>query len=135
MRTPINVLLMAVFYWLAIYAVTIIPVIARNYHLNLIWMVLVVPNILRLIIGSVPKLAVDRMFFLASTLIALILTYAINLISKETKEAIKDHSTDRNKKLKMSALLMGTFAAGALITYAAGIDKSIYSNMGWETRR
>ena len=135
MRTPINVLLMAVFYWLAIYAVTIIPVIARNYHLNLIWMVLVVPNILRLIIGSVPQLAVDRMFFLASTLIALILTYAINLISKETKEAIKDHSTDRNKKLKMSALLMGTFAAGALITYAAGIDKSIYSNMGWETRR
>jgi hypothetical protein len=30
-------------------------------------------------------------------------------------------------------LLVGTFAAGALATYFAGIDTSIYSNMGWET--
>jgi len=30
-------------------------------------------------------------------------------------------------------LLAGTFAAGALATYFAGIDTSIYSNMGWET--
>jgi len=28
---------------------------------------------------------------------------------------------------------MTAFASGALITYYAGIDNSIYSNMGWES--
>jgi len=27
---------------------------------------------------------------------------------------------------------MGMLSIGALITYYSGIDKSIYSNMGWE---
>tara|TARA_Y100000401_G_scaffold11309_1_gene7737 strand:+ start:2931 stop:3077 length:147 start_codon:yes stop_codon:yes gene_type:complete len=43
-----------------------------------------------------------------------------------------DHKADVNKKLKLSALLAGTFAMGALGTYYSGIDNSIYSNMGWE---
>jgi|TARA_B110000305_G_scaffold123161_1_gene138022 hypothetical protein len=43
-----------------------------------------------------------------------------------------DHKADVNKKLKLSALLAGTFAIGALGTYYSGIDNSIYSNMGWE---
>lgn len=132
MKTPLNFLLMAIAYWIAIYGVTIVPQFVNNYYVNLLWMTLIIPNFIRFIIGSVPRLAVDRLFFLSTTLIAMVLTFAINLVSKETKEAIKNSDVDKSKKLKLSALLVGTFVAGALITYYAGIDTSIYSNMGWE---
>jgi len=134
MKTPVGILLMAIAYWIAIYGVTLIPQYVNNYYVNLIWLTLVIPNMLRFIIGSVPRLAVDRVFFLSTTVIAMVLTFAINAISKETKEGIKNSAADKSKKLKTSFLLMGTFAAGALITYYAGIDTSIYSNMGWETQ-
>ena len=134
MKTPIGILLMAIAYWIAIYGVTLVPQYVNNYYVNLIWLTLVIPNMLRFIVGSVPRLAVDRVFFLSTTVIAMVLTFAINAISKETKEGIKNSAADKSKKLKTSFLLMGTFAAGALITYYAGIDTSIYSNMGWETQ-
>jgi|SRR5210317_736314 hypothetical protein len=134
MKTPVGILLMAIAYWIAIYGVTLIPQYVNNYYVNLIWLTLVIPNMLRFIVGSVPRLAVDRVFFLSTTVIAMVLTFAINAISKETKEGIKNSAADKSKKLKTSFLLMGTFAAGALITYYAGIDTSIYSNMGWETQ-
>ena len=132
MKTPLSFLLMAIAYWIAIYGVTLVPQQVDNYYVNLVWMTLIIPNVLRLVVGSIPRLAVDRLFFLSTTLIALVLTFAINTISKETREGIKDSTADKSKKLKTSFLLMGTFAAGALITYYAGIDTSIYSNMGWE---
>lgn len=132
MKTPLSFLLMAIACWIAIYGVTLVPQHVDNYYVNLIWLTLVIPNVLRLVVGSIPRLAVDRLFFLSTTLIALLLTFAINMISKETREGIKDSTADKSKKLKTSFLLMGTFTAGALITYYAGIDTSIYSNMGWE---
>ena len=125
---------MAIAYWIAIYGVTLVPQYVNNYYVNLIWLTLVIPNMLRFIVGSVPRLAVDRVFFLSTTVIAMVLTFAINAISKETKEGIKNSAADKSKKLKTSFLLMGTFAAGALITYYASIDTSIYSNMGWENQ-
>ena len=125
---------MAIAYWIAIYGVTLVPQYVNNYYVNLIWLTLVIPNMLRFVVGSVPRLAVDRVFFLSTTVIAMVLTFAINAISKETKEGIKNSTADKSKKLKTSFLLMGTFAAGALITYYAGIDTSIYSNMGWENQ-
>ena len=112
---------------------SIVPQLSDNYYVNIIWMTLVIPNMLRLMVGNIPRLAVDRVFFLASTVIAFILTYLLNMVFKDTKEAIKDPVADKSKKLKMSALLVGTFTAGALVTYFLGIDTSIYSNMGWET--
>lgn len=132
MKTPLSFLLMAIAYWIAIYGVTLVPQQVDNYYVNLFWLTLVIPNVLRLVVGSIPRLAVDRLFFLSTTLIALLLTFAINTVSKETKEGIKSSTADKSKKLKTSFLLMGTFAAGALITYYTGIDTSIYSNMGWE---
>ena len=132
MKTPVNILLTAIGYWVAMYAVTLVPLLFKNYYVNLIWLTIVIPNMIRFAIGNIPRLAVDRVFFLSSTFIALVLTFFINQISSETKEAITDHKADVNKKLKLSALLAGTFAMGALATYYSGIDNSIYSNMGWE---
>lgn len=133
MKTPITVLLTAIVYWVLIYGVTLVPQFVKNYYVNLLWMTVVIPNVIRFAIGNIPRLAVDRVFFMTSTLIALVLTFLINQISKETKEAMTDPDASNNKKLKLSGLLAGTFAAGALATYFAGIDTSIYSNMGWET--
>lgn len=133
MKTPISVLLIAIMYWMVIYAMSVVPQLSDNYYVNIIWMTLVIPNMLRLMVGNIPRLAVDRVFFLASTVIAFILTYLLNMVFKDTKEAIKEPVADKSKKLKMSALLVGTFTAGALVTYFMGIDTSIYSNMGWET--
>ena len=131
MKTPVNILLTAIAYWLALYATTLVPLVSKNYYVNLVWMTVMIPNIMRFAIGNIPRLAVDRVFFLTTTLIALILTFAINLLSKETKEAVTD-GTDKGKTLKTNALLMGMLSIGAIMTYFSGIDKSIYSNMGWE---
>jgi mannose/fructose/N-acetylgalactosamine-specific phosphotransferase system component IID len=133
MKTPLSVLLMAIVYWLVIYGMSMVPNFSNSYTVNIVWMTLVIPNMLRLVVGSIPRLAVDRVFFLASTVIAFVLTYVLNQIFDDTKEAVEDPGASNSKKLKLSALLMGTFTAGALLTYYMGIDTSIYSNMGWET--
>ena len=135
MKTPIKVLIMVIVYWLSIYGLTLVPHMSSNYLVNLLWLTVVVPNTLRYIVGSVPRLAVDRIFFLSTSFIALVITYLLNLMMGDTKEAVKEYGSDRSKTLKLSALLMAAFAAGALITYYAGIDNSIYSNMGWETNQ
>jgi hypothetical protein len=134
MKTPVSVVLTAIMYWIIIYAMSIVPNLSENYYVNIVWLTLVIPNMLRLIVGSIPRLAVDRVFFLASTVIAFILTYLLNMAFKDTREAIKNPAANKSKKLKMSALLVGTFTAGALIVYFTGIDTSIYSNMGWENQ-
>lgn len=133
MKTPIDVVLTVIGYWLAVFALIIVPRFSRNYHVNLVWLTVVIPNLLRFIVGSIPRLAVDRNFFLMSTVFSLILVYVGNKIWKKTKESVTNYQeTDRRKAFELSALLMSSFAIGALVTYYAGIDKSIYSNMGWE---
>ena len=133
MKTPLSILLMVIVYWLAIYGISLVPHMTENYNLNLVWMTVIIPNVLRLIVGSIPRLAVDRLFFLSTSIIALIITFAVNTLWGDTREAVEKYGSDRSKTLKLSALLMSAFATGALITYFAGIDTSIYSNMGWES--
>jgi hypothetical protein len=133
MKTPLSVLATALAYWVALYIVLVLPQFSKSYVINLVWMTLIAPNVLRHAIGNIPQLAVDRGFFLVSTLIGFILVYLINQISPDTREAIKDNKASNDKKLKLGLLLSGTFAFGALVAYFAGMDKSIYSNMGWES--
>jgi hypothetical protein len=133
MKTPLSILLMVIVYWLAIYGISIVPHFSENYNLNLVWLTVIVPNVLRYIIGNVPRLAVDRIFFLTTSIIALVITFVVNAIWGESREAVEKYGSDRSKTLKLSALLMTAFATGALITYYTGIDNSIYSNMGWES--
>ena len=135
MKTPLSVLLTVIAYYITIYGITVIPHMSNNYFLNLAVITLVVPNILRYIIGNVPRLAVDRLFMISTTMIAFLITYVMNIVMSDTKDAVKEYGGDRSKTLKLSALLMTAFAGGALITYYSGIDNSIYSNMGWESNQ
>ena len=135
MKTPLSVLLTVILYYIAIYGITIIPHISNNYYGNLIILTLVIPNIFRHIVGSVPRLAVDRLFVFSTTVIAFVITFIMNKLWGDTKDAVKEYGSDRSKTLKLSALLMTAFTVGALITYYSGIDNSIYSNMGWESNQ
>jgi hypothetical protein len=72
---------------------------------------------------------------ISTTVIAFLITYGMNFILSDTKDAVKDYGSDRSKTLKLSALLVSAFTVGALITYYSGIDNSIYSNMGWESNQ
>ena len=135
MKTPLSVLLTVILYYIAIYGITIIPHISNNYYGNLIILTLVIPNIFRHIVGSVPRLAVDRLFVFSTTVIAFVITFLMNKLWGDTKDAVKEYGSDRSKTLKLSALLVTAFVSGALITYYSGIDNSIYSNMGWESNQ
>lgn len=132
MKTPVGAVVMVVLYWLIIYGFAVVPHISNNYNFNLIWLTIVIPNVMRFIVGSIPRLAVDRIFFLSSSLIALIVTYLVNKIWGDTRQAVEKYGSDRRKTLKLSILLMSAFIVGAAVTYVSGIDNSIYSNMGWE---
>lgn len=133
MKTPFDVLLKAAGYWVLVFIALLIPRVVNNYYVNLISLTVIIPNMLRFIVGQVPQLAVDRMFFLLSTVFALILTYMANKIWKDTANSIEKTPNDRRKIIELTTLLMITFVMGFLITYYSGIDKSIYSNMGWES--
>ncbi len=135
MKTPLSVVLVVIAYYITMYGITIIPHMSTNYLLNLAIITIIIPNIFRYVIGNVPRLAVDRLFMISTTVIAFLITYGMNFILSDTKDAVKDYGSDRSKTLKLSALLVSAFTVGALITYYSGIDNSIYSNMGWESNQ
>jgi hypothetical protein len=132
MSTPPSDLYMAVGYWIAVFYVALLPVVVENYNARLILITLIVPNLMRLVVNRLPRLAVDRSFFFTSTAIALILTYALHSYFKNLKEDFDKFGKDVKKTLEVSGLLTATFVAGALLTYYIGLDRSIYSNLNWE---
>ncbi len=130
MQTPVNDLLSAIFAWVVFYAVTQVPKHLDNYYVNLVFLTVVIPNAARAIVGSFPRLAVDRSFFAMSSLFALIVVFAINEMWKRSKDTVKNfHRSDRKKRLELTAILAGAFTVGALVIYFSGIDNSIYNNM------
>ena len=132
MKSSLTVLGYSIISWIILYAMLLVPQYTKSYLVNLLWMTIIAPNAMRYAVGMAPQLAVNRQFFFNATLISLILVYLINLASPDTREAMKDSGKASNdKKLKLSALLSGTFAVGALVSWRFG-DSSIYSNMGWD---
>jgi amino acid transporter len=132
MKTPIGTVVTAVLMWVIVYAITMVPMYTKNYWANLSLMTIVIPNILRLIVGQVPQLAVDRGFFFSSTIIAFITIEMMTRAIKSLKEQIKNYGQDRKKSLQISLLFLTAFIFGTIVTYMLGVDNSIYSNMGWE---
>ncbi len=130
MKSSLTVLGYSIISWIILYAMLLVPQYTKSYMFNLLWMTIVAPNAMRYAVGMAPQLAVNRQFFGLATFISLILVYVINLASPDTREAMVDSRASDDKKLKLSGLLSGTFALGALISWQLG-DTSIYSNMGW----
>ena len=133
MKTPVNVVLMAILYWILVYGVLIVPKFSDAYMVNLVWMTMVIPNLLRLMVGSIPRLAVDTFFFVVSTVFAMGITYLIGQYDKDVKEGLSKPTATTDKKVKASVLLVVAFIIGALMTYFLNIDTRIYSEMGWES--
>jgi hypothetical protein len=133
MKTPVNVVLMAILYWILIYAVLIVPKFSNAYMINLVWVSMVIPNVLRLMVGSIPRLAVDKFFFVVSTIFALGITYLVGQYDKGVKEGLSNSSATTDKKVRASVSLVMAFIIGALMTYFLNIDSRIYSEMGWES--
>ena len=131
MKTSYSVLGQAIMAWVIVFSMLAVPQFSRDYTINLIWMTLIVPNLLRFSIGKFPRLAVDRGFFFAATAISFAMIYIINQFSPDTREAMQDPNAPSSKKWKLICLLLGTFVAGNLIAHQF-FDESIYSNMGWE---
>lgn len=95
--TPPKDLYMAIFYWLVVYYVTLLPVLIKRYEVRLAMLTFVVPNALRMIVNRMPRLAVDRSFFFTSTLLALILTYILHLIFKKTRKDMDEFGKGRQE--------------------------------------
>lgn len=131
-KTPVNDVMMAIGYWVGVQMLVTLPIIVEQYEYRLLLLTLIVPNVLRMIVNRVPRLAVDRSFYFSATAIGAILTYLIHQYFKESKDEMKDYAKDTNKTLRVSILVASTFAAGALLTYYIGLDRSIYSNL-WES--
>jgi len=123
---------MAIFYWLLIYYIALLPVLIKQYEVRLVLLTLVVPNVMRMVVNRMPRLAVDRSFFFTATAMALILTYVLHSAFKKTRKDMDEFGKDVKKTLEVSGLLTATFITGALATYYIGLDRSIYSNLNWE---
>lgn len=133
MKTPVNVVLMAILYWILVYGIMIVPKFSGAYMINLVWMTIVIPNVLRLMVGSIPRLAVDKFFFVVSTLFSLVITYLVGRYDKDVKEGLSNPTAATDKRVKASISLVVAFIFGALLTYFLNIDTRIYSEMGWES--
>jgi hypothetical protein len=133
MKTPVSTVSTAVLMWVVVYAITMVPMYTKNYWANLSLMTIVIPNILRLIVGQVPQLAVDRGFFFSSTIIAFMTVEMMSRFIKNLRSQIEDYGENRKKSLQISLLFLAAFIFGTIITFALGVDNSIYSNMGWES--
>ena len=132
MKTPVGTVATAVLMWVVVYAITMVPMYTRNYWVNLSLMTIIIPNILRIIVGQVPQLAVDRGFFFSSTIIAFITVEMLSRVVKSLKDQIKEYGENRRRSLEISLLFLAAFIFGTIVTYMLGVDNSIYSNMGWE---
>ena len=94
MKTPLTTVLAVIMSYLLIYGITMIPHLSTNYYINLTAMTIIIPNVLRYIIGNVPRLAVDRVFMISTTVIAFIVTYLMNLLLSDTKDAVEEYGSD-----------------------------------------
>jgi len=133
MKTPVSLVAKAIGLWAAVMLLTQTPLFIENYNARLALMTIVMPNVLRLIVGNIPQLAVDQKFMFIASIFSFLLAFAFGRVSKKSQETVTEYGKDTKKTLQGSALFVTTFTLGALITYYSGIHKTLYTLMGWET--
>lgn len=132
MKTPSNIVFKTIGLWVAVLSVVQLPVFIDNDVGRIALLSVVVPNLLRYIVGNIPQLAVDRKFMIGTTFISFAIIFLVNRFSNAIRSRIKDYGKDKVKSLQVSLLILSTFIAGALVTYYSGLDGTLYTNMGWE---
>ena len=133
MKTPVSLVAKAIGLWAAVMLLTQTPLFIENYNARLALVTIVMPNVLRLIVGNIPQLAVDQKFMFIASIFSFLLAFAFGRVSKKSQETVTEYGKDTKKTLQGSALFVTTFTLGALITYYSGIHKTLYTQMGWET--
>lgn len=133
MKTPVSLVAKAIGLWVGVMLVTQLPLLIENYTARLALITVVMPNILRLIVGNIPQLAVDQKFMMIASIFSFLLAFAFGRLNTKSQDTVKNYGKDTKKTLQGSALFVTTFTLGALITYYSGIHKTIYTQMGWET--
>jgi len=133
MKTPPSLVAKAIGLWIGVMLVTQLPLFIENYNVRLALMTIVMPNILRMIVGNIPQLAVDQKFMMIASIFSFILAYGMGRINTKSQDTIKAYGKDTKKTLQGSALFVTTFTLGALITYYSGIHGTLYTQMGWES--
>jgi len=133
MKTPPSLVAKAIGLWIGVMLVTQLPLFIENYNARIALMTIVMPNILRMIVGNIPQLAVDQKFMMIASIFSFILAFAIGRVSQKSQDTVKNYGKDTKKTLQGSALFVTTFTIGALITYYSGIHKTLYTQMGWES--
>jgi hypothetical protein len=133
MKTPVNLVAKAIALWVTVLSIVQLPVFIDNDVARIALLSVVIPNLLRYIVGNIPRLAVDRKFMAATTIISFAIILVINRFSSAIRDRIKDYGKDKVKSLQVSLLILLTFVSGALLTYYTNIDGTLYTDMGWET--
>ena len=128
MKTPVSLVAKAIGLWVGVMLVTQLPLLIENYTARLALITIVMPNILRLIVGNIPQLAVDQKFMMIASIFSFLLAFAFGRLNTKSQDTVKNYGKDTKKTLQGSALFVTTFTLGALITYYSGIHKTLYTH-------
>jgi hypothetical protein len=138
MATPTSVALHAIILWACVIMLTQLPSLplpARFENFNgRVWLIgFIIPNLLRYIVASAPRLAVNKSFVFMASLISVSLVYLITKIGWPVKKKdVESYGKDKNSTMKTIVLFSMTFIMSALaIQKLFGLR--LYTEMGWES--
>jgi len=138
MATPFSVTLQAVLLWAFVIMLTQLPSLklpARFENFNgRVWLVgFIIPNLLRYIVASAPRLAVNKSFVFMASLISVGLVYLITKIGWPVKRKdVESYGKDKNSTMKTIVLFSMTFITSALVIQKL-LGLRLYTEMGWES--
>ena len=138
MATPFSVTLQAVLLWAFVIMLTQLPSLklpARFENFNgRVWLVgFIIPNLLRYIVASAPRLAVNKSFVFMASLISVGLVYLITKIGWPIKRKdVESYGKDKNSTMKTIVLFSMTFITSALVIQKL-LGLRLYTEMGWES--
>ena len=138
MATPFSVTLQAVLLWAFVIMLTQLQSLklpARFENCNgRVWLVgFIIPNLLRYIVASAPRLAVNKSFVFMASLISVGLVYLITKIGWPIKRKdVESYGKDKNSTMKTIVLFSMTFITSALVIQKL-LGLRLYTEMGWES--
>jgi len=138
MATPFSVTLQAVLLWAFVIMLTQLPSLKlparfENFH-GRVWLVgFIIPNLLRYIVASAPRLAVNKSFVFMASLMSVVMVYLITKIGWPIKKkTVESYGKDKNSTMKTIVLFSVTFITSALAIQKI-LGLRLYTEMGWES--